>query len=156
MIVPPGELATDKWGNVMMPLSAKGILFENGRLWLRQNEFGRWELPGGRVDRGEQPEQTVVRELTEELGVESKNPQLVDVAIWEKDFGNNPIICMVAFRCEFVARTGELELEGEAGVAQFMQCTVAEALALPTLPDIYKRAIRKADRYENNRHQSSS
>ncbi|MBT2527657.1 (deoxy)nucleoside triphosphate pyrophosphohydrolase [Streptomyces sp. ISL-99] len=51
-------------------------VFDEGRLLAARRSAppelaGRWELPGGKVEPGETPEQALVRELREELGVET-------------------------------------------------------------------------------------
>lgn len=56
----------------LVPISIKGIVFENGKVWLRKNERDEWELPGGKLEDGEQPKETIIRELKEELGFEVK------------------------------------------------------------------------------------
>lgn len=50
------------------PVSVKGVVARDGRILLLQNERGEWELPGGRLEMGETPEQCVVREIAEETG----------------------------------------------------------------------------------------
>lgn len=52
-------------------------LYDAGRLLAARRSAppelaGRWELPGGKVEPGELPEQALVRELREELGIETE------------------------------------------------------------------------------------
>ncbi|MBJ7904458.1 MULTISPECIES: (deoxy)nucleoside triphosphate pyrophosphohydrolase [unclassified Streptomyces] len=51
-------------------------LFDEGRLLAARRSAppelaGRWELPGGKVEPGERPDEALVRELREELGVDA-------------------------------------------------------------------------------------
>ena len=53
------------------------ITNENGdMLWIYRR--GRWDLPKGKKDKGEQPDQTALREVMEETGL--KNPKLKNLA----------------------------------------------------------------------------
>ena len=52
-----------------LPISVKGVLIRRGHLLVLRNERGEWELPGGRLDDGETPEEAVVREIREETGL---------------------------------------------------------------------------------------
>src|SRR3954453_14407485 len=48
------------------PISIKGVVVRDGKVLLLKNERDEWELPGGRIEPGETPEQCVAREITEE------------------------------------------------------------------------------------------
>jgi 8-oxo-dGTP diphosphatase len=53
---------------------AVALVDVDGRVLLAQRPEGKsmaglWEFPGGKVDAGERPEETLIRELKEELGI---------------------------------------------------------------------------------------
>ncbi len=48
------------------PISIKGVVVRDGKVLLLKNERDEWELPGGRIELGETPEECVAREMTEE------------------------------------------------------------------------------------------
>lgn len=71
----------------MTPVVA-GVLRRDGRYLLarrvRGAEAGRWEFPGGKLERGETPEQALARELREELGIEVRVSTLEHCIVdWE-------------------------------------------------------------------------
>ena len=56
---------------------AVALVDPDGRILLAQRPEGKalaglWEFPGGKVDPGERPEQALIRELQEELGIDTE------------------------------------------------------------------------------------
>ena len=61
-----------------LPISVKGVLVRRGRVLVLRNGRGEWELPGGRLDDGESPEEALAREIREETGLTATVASLVD------------------------------------------------------------------------------
>lgn len=53
------------------PVSVKGVLDLGGKYPLLKNERDEWELPGGKLEPGEDLVECVTRETCEELGVDA-------------------------------------------------------------------------------------
>ena len=61
----------------LLLVAACALVDADGRVLITQRPEGKamaglWEFPGGKVEAGETPEQALVRELQEEIGVETK------------------------------------------------------------------------------------
>jgi 8-oxo-dGTP diphosphatase len=58
-------------------VAACALIDVDGRVLIAQRPEGKamaglWEFPGGKIEAGEQPEQTLIREMQEELGITVK------------------------------------------------------------------------------------
>lgn len=128
-----------------LPISIKGIVFENDKVWLRKNERNEWELPGGKLDEGEQPKQTVTRELKEELGFKIKVIDIIQARVYliEISSKESSSVLVISYLCEILEKTGNFEIEGEAGEAEFNKFSLKE-LGKLNMPNFYKEVIFKA------------
>lgn len=66
-------------------VAACALIDPDGRVLLAQRPEGKsmaglWEFPGGKVETGERPETTLIRELNEELGIRVKEDCLAPFA----------------------------------------------------------------------------
>ncbi|MEM3726614.1 MAG: NUDIX hydrolase [Candidatus Bathyarchaeia archaeon] len=59
------------------------VIICNGKLLIEKRKYepgkGKWSIPGGLVELGESVEQTVIREVREETGLEVGEPEHIDI-----------------------------------------------------------------------------
>jgi len=80
------------------PVSIKGVLIIDGKALLLKNERNEWDLPGGRIELGETPENCLIREFQEEASVNVKIEGIIDSYLFEVIPGKHVFI--VSYGCE--------------------------------------------------------
>ncbi|ABV95297.1 mutator MutT protein [Dinoroseobacter shibae DFL 12 = DSM 16493] len=84
-------------------VSAVALIDADGRVLLAQRPEGKsmaglWEFPGGKVEPGETPENCLIRELREELGIETWNSCLAPLTFASHSYADFHLL-MPLFAC---------------------------------------------------------
>ena len=79
-------------GTDMLLVSAVAMIDHDGRVLLAQRPndkvmAGLWEFPGGKVEPGETPEKALIRELDEELGINTVASCLAPLSFASHSYG---------------------------------------------------------------------
>jgi mutator protein MutT len=119
-------------------VSVKGVVVDSGgRVLLLRNERAEWELPGGRLEVGETPEQCVVREISEECGWAAEAGPLLDVWVYEPIPGGRVLI--VTYGCRVLdTETAPVLSHEHKEIGRF----TLEELDDLVMPDGYKKSVR--------------
>ncbi len=87
----------------LLVVAACALIDPDRRVLIAQRPEGKpmaglWEFPGGKVEEGETPEDTVIRELAEELAISVTRPCLAPLTFASHDYPDSHIL-MPLFIC---------------------------------------------------------
>jgi 8-oxo-dGTP diphosphatase len=124
-------------------LVVAALVLRDGEVLLTQRRADQdlpllWEFPGGKIERGESPEEALARELREELGVE------VTVGrIWDVLYHRYPAydVYMLVYRCSLTG--GEPRPVEVADVRWVAPAALPEYAILPADAPLVARLMRE-------------
>jgi 8-oxo-dGTP diphosphatase len=86
--------------NPTLMVVAAALVDADGGVLLQQRPPGRqmaglWEFPGGKIEAGERPEAALIRELREELGIETQEACLAPAAFASAPLGDRHLLLLL-------------------------------------------------------------
>jgi 8-oxo-dGTP diphosphatase len=127
-------------------LVAYGVVIKNNKYLLTQRTEptktdypfeGYWQVPGGGLEFGESPEETVVRELREELGVDVEVVKLIPNVFTIK--GKKWQGVFLSYLCKLRDETDEIVINSEATDYRWVSLEDVKSLqCLPSTEEVLK------------------
>lgn len=118
------------------PVSVKGVVVRDHRVVLLRNERNEWELPGGKLESSESPEECVAREIEEELGLAVDPLRILDCWLYEPL--TEAFVVIVTYGCT------ELEIRSVALSDEHVEVGWfgLDELGALAMPEGYRRSVR--------------
>ncbi|ASO22140.1 8-oxo-dGTP pyrophosphatase MutT (NUDIX family) [Actinoalloteichus hoggarensis] len=120
----------------MYPVSIKGVVIRDGAVLLLRNDREEWELPGGRLELGETPEECVTREIIEETSWPVRTGPILDAWPYHITVARKTVL-IVTYGC-YPDTEAEPVLSHEHAEIALVPVDAVEALRMP---EGYKRSI---------------
>ena len=122
------DLFAGEHGHATPKVDVRGVVFnEDAILLVRERADGKWTLPGGWVDVNESPSESVVREVFEESGYQTKALKLL--ACYDRNRHPHPPhpyhVYKLFFHCEILGGSPSTSYETD-GVDFFKQDAIPE------------------------------
>ena len=131
-------MTKEEENNTNWSQSVAGVCLKDGKVLLARHTYGKAKgmliIPGGYVQFGEIPQETLVREYMEETGVTVKAGKLLAMRFSDKDW-------YAVFEAEYIE--GEPRSDGDEN-SEVIWMPVEEALKDETVPELTKIMIEKA------------
>ena len=95
--MPPADMSE---GLPTVLVSAVALIDRDGRVLLAQRPAGKrmaglWEFPGGKIETGETPEAALIRELGEELGIDTAESCLAPLTFASHSYDDFHLLMLV-------------------------------------------------------------
>jgi ADP-ribose pyrophosphatase YjhB (NUDIX family) len=118
------------------PVSIKGVVVRDGKVLLLKNERNEWELPGGRIELNETPEECVAREITEETQWKVTTGPILDTWMYYIDVAEKHVF-IVTYGCHANGDADPVLSHEHKEIGLFAEHEVPTL----TMPEGYKHSI---------------
>jgi 8-oxo-dGTP pyrophosphatase MutT (NUDIX family) len=124
----------------MFRITAKAVIFVNGKVMVLRKHTGRWDLPGGRLNDGEEIEVCIARETVEEIGLGINVGPLIECNLRRLQDPRCSVI-VVTYLCTLNGGYADIVLSSEHTEVQLFNDLEIDSLDMRTA---YRKPVKKA------------